>query len=222
MKHTAFISAAAFLTLAASDVLAQSFVPEGDKIVFQILRDGNPFGTHRVDFARDGDQTIIDIHIEMRVGLGPISFFKYDHHNTETWQGDQPLSLKSETDDDGTDYRVDADWGEQSLVVTVNGERYEADPSIYPTSYWNPVYLEAKTDKLLNTQKGHIEDITITELGETEKEVAGELRKAMHYKIDASVPIEVWYDKETRQWIGLDFTVRGSELSYKRLTPIVE
>ena len=125
--------------------------------------------------------------------------------------------MKSKTNDDGKAYAVDASWG-KGVEVEANGERFEAPESLYTTSYWNPVTL--KSDKLLNTQKGEVEDVRIQYVGQERFQTASETIDADHYKISASLPLEVWYDAKTKQWVGLKFAVRGSEIEYKRLTPV--
>ena len=196
---------------------AQAVIPDTQEIVFDIYRNGSLFGEHRVAFDREGERTFVDIDINMKYALGPVTLFRYEHQNKEVWSGDEILSMDSQTNDDGTAYNVDAQWGKE-LDVEVNGEAYEAPPSIYSTSYWNPVAL--KSGQLLNSQKGQIEDVNVTYVGQDTIQTENESVKADHYKIDASVPLEVWYDTETKQWVGLKFSVRGSEIEYKRKTPV--
>ncbi len=218
MKHIVLHTFVLMLSLTSS---ALAVVPDNNKIVFQILRNGDAFGMHKIEFEKDeSGELTANIDINMEFALGPITLFNYDHTNKEVWQGDQMISMNSQTDDDGTDYNVDANWGNDSVSITVNGERYEAEKSLYTTSYWNPVTI--KSNKLLNTQKGKIEDISVTKLPTEELIVAGEKRTAQPFDIQASVPIKIYYDVETSQWIGLEFKVRGSEMVYKRLTPVKE
>ncbi len=203
-------------------VPAQAVVPDSNEIVFEILRNGKPFGMHSVKFEQDGDKTRVLIDIEMKYKLGPITAFNYEHSNEEVWKGDQILSMTSKTDDDGDDYAVDATWGDKVEVdVTKNAEEeaYEAPKDIYTTSYWNIKSLKA--DKLLNTQKGEIEDVSLTKIGREEYSTSQETVEADHYKVEASLPLDLWYDAKTQQWIGLKFSARGSDFEYRRLTPIV-
>ncbi len=195
---------------------AQAVVPQQGELVFDIYRNGKPFGTHTLVFDENGTGTEVQIDINMQYKLGPITLFRYDHSNIEIWDGDRIVSMKSETDDDGKQYDIDAEWGEQ-LSVDANGETFTAAP-MYTTSYWNPIALEG--DKLLNTQKGEVEDITVDYKGVEKFDVLGTTVQAKHYSVDASVPIEIWYDEETNQWVGLKFNIRGSDFEYRRMTPI--
>ena len=198
-------------------VPAHAVVPDSGEIVFQILRNGSDFGKHSVVFDEREQETRVQIDINMKYALGPVAFFRYEHSNEEVWKGDRIVSLSSQTYDDGDDYSVQASWG-NVLSVDTNGKRYEAPKGLLTTSYWNPATL--KSDQLLNTQKGQVEDIEVTYLGRKNFETAVEALKADHYKVQSKVPIEVWYDSKTKQWVGLKFSVRGSDIEYKRLTPI--
>lgn len=213
------LSATTFLLILSPS--ANAVVPDSNKIIFQILRNGNAFGTHKVVFDKNAqDQMVVSIDINMDFSIGPVTLFNYDHVNEEVWEGDQIVSLNSQTDDDGDDYNVNATWDDEKVRVTVNKDMFEAQRDVYSTSYWNPVTVQS--DKLLNTQKGTIENITVKELPIEEIVVAGETRRAQPYEIEANVPIKIWYDVKTRQWVGLEFKVRGSQLSYKRLNPVQE
>ena len=194
---------------------AHAVIPQQGELLFDIYRNGKPFGTHRLVFDQDGDKTRVQIDINMEYALGPVTLFRYDHSNMEVWKGDNILSLVSETDDDGTDYKVEAAWGRQ-MEVSVNGDNYAAEP-MYTTSYWNPVAL--KDDQLLNTQKGKIEPVTVQFLGVEEFQTPSQTLKAKHYSVEASVPLELWYEEKTGQWLGLKFNARGSDFEYRRVTP---
>ena len=196
---------------------AQAVIPEQQILEFEILRDGQPFGSHKLSFSEQQNLTRVLIDIEMRYTLGPFTVFRYEHSNEELWKGDRLVSLTSQTNDDGDQYAVNATWGDV-LKVDANGERFEAPSDIYTTSYWNPVML--RQDQLLNTQKGEIEDVEVRFVGQEEFVTEQDVLKADHYKVNASLPLDVWYDSATKQWVGLKFTVRGSEIEYRRLTPI--
>lgn len=198
---------------------AHAVIPQDGLITFQILRNGDPFGMHTLNFSKDGKNTVVDIDIAMKAGVGPITLFRYEHTNREVWHGDNPVSLASTTHDDGDDYIVKAEWTPLTMTVTVNNKPFEAPAPLLPTSYWNPVFLQTQND-LLNTQKGRIEPIKVQKIGVEEIEVGGEIRKADHYKIKATLNLDIWYDQKTRQWVGLKFKVRGSDLEYRRLDPI--
>lgn len=193
-------------------------IPSDQKIVFQILRDGEPFGMHTITFDREGENIVADINIEMDFSLGPLTLFEYSHNNQEVWKGDTPIKIQSVTDDDGDLYNVSARWSDVAAQVETQDTRFEAPKNSYPTSYWNPVYLKAET--LVNTQKGQLEDIDVKSLGAEDITVGGDVIEVNRYNVDSTVPIQTLHDTRTGQWVGLEFEVRGSQISYKRLNPV--
>lgn len=210
-----------FLMLCPMPVWASPLPPSG-KIVFEVLRGGQSFGTHRIDVSEDeSGRRVAEIDIRLSAGLGPVTLFRYEHRNREVWDGDTLLSLESRTNDDGTDYFVQAERQEDGYYgIKHQDAAYDAPAPLFPTSYWNPAYLEV--DRLLNTQKGHIEDIVITDKGTEMIETAFGKIAARRYDIAASVPITVWYAEDSGQWAGLAFTARGQDITYRRLTPFDE
>jgi len=208
------------ILLIAGPAMAADPIPADKEIRFKILRDGGDFGTHNLKFSQNGDgNTIVDIAINMSAGLGPFTFFEYEHKNQEVWDGDQILSLNSKTNDNGEAYFVKADWLEDAVKVNYQDGRYEAPAdTTYSTSYWHPVMLKA--GQLVNSQKGRLEEISVEAKGTETVNIKGQRRTAYKYVIQANVPITIWYDQKTGQWIGLDFEIRGNRLTYQRLNPI--
>lgn len=203
---------------------ARAQMPDDDKITFRILRDGQPFGMHKLAFSENQQgQTVVDITIDMSFSIGPVTLFRYHHENQEIWDGDKIISMTSETNDDGKLYDVSAIWDKDKLSVdakkvkkgTETNDDYDAAPDIYTTSYWNSVTL--KGTQILNTQKGKIEDISVTDKGIEDIETASGMIPARRYDIEARVPITIWYDTANNKWAGLKFNVRNSEITYKRL-----
>lgn len=194
-------------------------IPEQGVLEFEILRNGSPFGRHYLEFEQDGDRVKVDISIDMKASLAFFTFFEYKHRNTEIKRGNQLVSIDAFTNDDGKEWFVKARLEGDTIVVERTRDNYEAPKTIGVATYWDKTMLEH--DKLLNTQKGMLQDVSITKLDIEQVDVAGESIPAQRFKI--SIPerdIHVWYHTETDQWVGLRFNIRGSELDYRRLTPI--
>lgn len=213
-----FVLLTAFI-LQPSPAPAYTGIPEQGVLEFEILRNGSPFGRHYLEFEEDGDRVKVDISIDMKASLAFLTFFEYKHRNTEIKRGGQLVSIDAFTNDDGKEWFVEARLEGDSIVVERTRDNYEAPKTIGVATYWDKTMLEH--DKLLNTQKGMVQEISVTKLDVEQVEVAGEYILAQRFKI--SIPerdIHVWYHTETDQWVGLRFNIRGSELDYRRLTPI--
>lgn len=210
-----------FTVIWPSSVFAMSAIPEGDKLKFQILRDGQPFGYHIIHFEASEDTVKADIEINMKVGLAFVTLFRYEHENTEVWKNGQLHSITAKTNDDGKKFHVNAQKKDEKIHISGSGGDYVADSDITASTYWNKDML--KSDKILNTQKGQLKDVEVRHLGVDEVEVGGEVVPANHYVVKLPKrDIHAWYHTETDQWVDLKFDIRGSQIDYKRLTPIVK
>lgn len=222
--NKSLIKISLFLLTALALNAAHAAIPQSKKIEFEILRDGRSFGTHTLNFSKDDQgNTIVDIDISMKYAIGPVTLFRYEHNNREVWRGNQLIKMDATTNDNGSKYAVTAFQGPNGIfdIRAQNDDKteaYEIAHKIYPTTYWNKIAL--KSPALLNTQYGNFEPITKTIAPHKTFDIAGKKIKAVGYDIDASVPIRVWYDTKTHEWVGLSFEARGSAIEYKRLTPV--
>ena len=199
--------------------LAIDGVPEQKELKFQILRDGEPFGTHHIKFETEGDLIRADISISMSLSLAFVKLFRYEHENTEIWRDDQLVSIDAETNDNGKKSEVEAEQADGKIRINGTAGSYEAPTDIAASTYWSPQLI--MQDKVLNSQKGTLKDIEIAKKEVEQVKVAGDYIPARRYQI--TLPervINVWYHTKTGQWVDLKFEIRGSELDYYRLTPL--
>ncbi|MEP0709045.1 MAG: DUF6134 family protein [Parvibaculum sp.] len=194
---------------------AEAAVPEtspGPDLSFRVERGGDPIGTHRISFTREGDELHVAIDIELAVSFGPITVFRYEHRNRETWRGGKLVALETETNDDGKRYTVSATASDKGLEVTssANGT-FMAPAGIIPTSYWNPATL-AQT-QLLDTQKGRIIDVDIEETGAREARADGRTIPVREYRMTGDLKLRLWYSPDM-EWLNVIFTARGEEVDY--------
>ena len=75
-------------------------------------------------------------------------------------------------------------------------------------AYWNPAFLTE--NKLLNSQTGEYEDVTITRVGEESIQVNDETLAAVKYLIDLKAgPITLWYGARDFRWLALESVAAG-------------
>src|SRR5262245_58322171 len=70
---------------------------DGQKLEFDVFRDGSKFGRHVVIFHKAGDKLTVDSDIDLKVALGPVTLFHYVHDVTETYSAGNLLSVASKT-----------------------------------------------------------------------------------------------------------------------------
>jgi len=175
---------------------------------FLIKREGKVIGYHAVDVREADGAFIVETEIEMRVKLGPIPLFKYDHDSQEVWRDGQVVSIDSKTNHDGDKTYVSA--RRQNGLLMIDGSEYQgpAPSDAAPSSYWDKSLVTAGA--LINTQTGEIIEIEVEPLGVTR---APHNREAEHYRVTGTVNLDIWYDGQ--QWVGSQFTIDGEELVYE-------
>tara|TARA_R110002020_G_scaffold309301_1_gene525057 strand:+ start:196621 stop:197316 length:696 start_codon:yes stop_codon:yes gene_type:complete len=189
----------------------------GDRIAFDVLRKGKPFGTHTVSFEVDPDGTLkATTDVRLKAGLGPITVFHYELDATETWKDGMLVGLKGAVDDDGKDGTVTA--AREGDVLEVKGTEYtgEAPLGILPSSHWNFAQTGAK--ELLSTEDGELIKVKVIDKGMDTVSVAGKPVEARHYLMDSAIDVDLWYDDQGR-WVKLAFVARDQQIEYVLTQP---
>src|SRR3546814_12468527 len=89
-------------------------------------------------FSRRGDDSVVEVAIDIAVDVLGITVFRFTHRAEEVWRGGQLWSLVSDTDDDGNRWRVQAERRNGMLRGSVNGAGSEAHGPIPTDSLWHP------------------------------------------------------------------------------------
>ena len=84
-------------------------------------------------------------------------------------------------------------------------------------AYWNPEFLKAR--KLLNSQTGDYEKVTIVKEGEESLLVDGQNIHSIRYSVSgAAAPITLWYAAVDNRWLALESVLKGGRiLRYKQV-----
>lgn len=207
--------------LALISIPSYAGIPQSNEIVFDILRNGKPFGSHVLTFDKSGDEVQVNVDIEMKYKLGPLTLFKYEHDNTEIWKDGLLQRVETKTNDDGKDLWLKASYDDGNINITSSSGEYTGTKDLMTTSYWTMDMMSQ--DEILNTQYGRIHNVEIEDLGVVEKEIAGQRFKAHKFNfidLDDDREAIFYYEVNTKQWVGLELSIRGSNLEYVRQTPL--
>jgi len=216
------IAAAVVAVLSAG--LSVAAIPSDGEIAFKVLRKDADIGSHRLSFRREGDDLHVEIAIDLEVGIGPITLYEYTHRNREVWRDGRLLRLDSRTNDDGKEHEVTVRRVADGLRVEASGlEPYVAPADTIPTSYWHPETITRS--RLLNTQNGEMEQVSIEAAGDEWIEVKEKRLEARKYEVSGDLKLRLWYDRTDEgvgQLLKLAFSARGAEVRYQRLQPAGE
>ena len=182
------------------------------KLAFDIMRGDNTIGRHVLTFQQVDDETHVDIEVSIQVKIGFLTVFRYSHTNREVWRGGRPLSVTTDTDDNGTPFEVRAEKRDDGFYVQTLAEESLLTPAIIPTSYWNSAIL--KNLRWFDTQRGILLEIGLEE-GDIERVslANGESIEARRYDVTGDLNQTLWYTPQG-EWVKLVFAARGADIEY--------
>jgi hypothetical protein len=204
-----------WITVCALMALA-SFASRGEaaprELAFEVWREGSPIGRHSLAFQTEGDRLQVDIAIDLAVGLGPITLYRYRHRSQEAWQGGKLVALSTETNDDGAKFAVRAKALPEGLLV---GNQI-LPANLIPTSYWHVAAMTRS--QLLDSQDGSVRLVSVAKIGRETADIAGAAQPVDRYRISGDLEMELLY-LPNGEWAGLEFMAKGSKITYRRSTP---
>ena len=190
---------------------------------FKVLLDNREIGTHHFTVSESNGQQTIQTDASFDVKVLFINLYRYRHQSTEVWQDNCLRSIDSVTDANGKPFLVEGNLvaGQAKanyFQVNTASTETELPPCVMTFAYWNPIFLDE--EKLLNSQTGIYEDVTITRIGEESLQLDGEAVAAVKYLIDLKVgPITLWYSANNFRWLALESVAAGGRiLRYEPLT----
>ena len=116
-RYRTAIFALLLLGLAPFAGAATFGVPEGGVLNFDIVRNGQPIGTHIYRFDEQNGRTEVRIKTDIDFRLLFIPVYRFEHESVEVWQGDRLTSLESDTNENGTPVKLRVYREEDSLMV---------------------------------------------------------------------------------------------------------
>jgi hypothetical protein len=213
-RRPLLLGAAAIATVTRG-ALAMPPPPPGDRLAFRVMRHGSAIGTHVLHFNPVDGGLDIDIAVDIAIGLGPITLFRYRLRGKEQWRGGEVVHVDAVTDDDGTPEDMRADRDSRGLWVQGSkAPRYLAPPNALPATHWNMAELDGPW---INPQDGKLFHPQVQHLGTDQVKLAdGRTTAASDFKLTGDVHLELWYSA-LREWTALLFTAKdGSEVRYER------
>ena len=220
LRTLALASVAALSLTSLSD--ATDFVPADDDVIaFDVIRDGRQLGTHIIRFERDGDALRVVSDVDLRVGLGPVTVFRYEHDATEYWQNGELLRFESRTLKDGERLQVSAERSGDQLDI--DGMNYDAVPlsvqlpaALSVSSHWRGYSTDATA--IFNTETGEAMDVVFTDLGTETLTINGRSITAQRLRMAGTLTVDLWYGPDG-EWIKCEFEARGETVVYIRTDP---
>jgi len=189
------------------------------RIEFDIYRNNDLVGYHKVNVKKKGDNTkeiITDILIEVKI-LG-IKVHTYKSYGVETYKNEKLIEFKSKTqdgsDNDYCNIKKISD-GKYSFDGMTENKKYiyELTEKFYPALWWNHEsllnnnYVLGQGCRNLKTQ--------ITFLKKETKKINEKNEVVNFYNIKGdNLDINIGYTEKDLKWVDMKFTLKG-EWEYK-------
>jgi hypothetical protein len=185
----------------------------GDKLPgkqwqFDVALDGKPIGIHTFDLQQEGAKQVLITKASFDVKFLFVTAFRYRHQNTEIWNDGCLSSIDASTDSNGKQLDVRGVLGDESFDLLGPEGSTTLPRCVQTFAYWNPAILESQ--KLLNSQSGAYEDVTVTLEGREQLAVADDVVDAIRYRLSAQAgDITIWYSSADNTWLGLEAPAKG-------------
>ena len=189
------------------------------RIEFDIYRNNDLVGYHKVNVKKKGDNTkeiITDILIEVKI-LG-IKVHTYKSYGVETYKNEELIEFKSKTqdgsDNDYCNIKKISD-GKYSFDGMTENKKYiyELTEKFYPALWWNHEsllnnnYVLGQGCRNLKTK--------ITFLNKETKKINDKNEVVNFYNIKGdNLDINIGYTEKDLKWVDMKFTLKG-DLEYK-------
>ena len=186
----------------------------GEKISFDVFREGEKVGRHYVVFSRTSPQDLsVTARFELKITFLTIPVYQFLYRSSAVWRDGRLEKLVARIDDDGEKSTVSAlTEGQQLGVSGPKGQQQWRGP-LYPTNHWNAGVVSQK--RVLNTLNGEISRVDIAAQGVERIRAQGRWILATRYQYSGDIDTTVWYDDDGR-WVKMRFPAKnGSIIDYE-------
>ena len=176
---------------------------------FKVLLNGKPIGFHNFNLTQDGARQTLTTEASFDVKFLFINAFRYRHDNVEVWSDGCLESIYANTDNNGDFFSVRGERYDEVMRVTGTTGPQLLDRCVQTFAYWNPSILSSS--KLLNSQTGEVEEVSVTLESADVINVNGEDVEAVRYVLSAkSGAITLWYSNDdSKRWLALEAPAKG-------------
>lgn len=177
---------------------------------FDILRDGDPIGTHLTRVIRTGDRLQVETDVNIVVRVLGIAAYRYELRSHEVWEGGRLISLDGETNDDGD--RDVARVRRTDAGLVSEGSWTGALPDrVATTTYWTRAFFDRPI--WLSTQSGMPLEVSPTRIGAREVPTPNGPVQAEAWRSEGDLPVTMFYGPNG-EWLGNAFDAGGKPVQF--------
>ncbi|NNJ98116.1 MAG: hypothetical protein HKP12_13260 [Gammaproteobacteria bacterium] len=180
---------------------------------FTVWLDETPIGYHQVSIEKENDKKTVHTQADFDVRLLFIPVYSYEHETRERWENNCLVDIASTTNDNGDEYFIDSTQHQNQLAIQTKNGRTALQGCVRSFAYWDIELLNS--ERLLNTQTGEYQPVSVTDMGTGLLPVEEDRIEARHFRLVVEgMTIDLWYTDEMR-WLALQsVTESGAVLRY--------
>lgn len=202
-----------FAFLSSNALAINSVKLYGDKILFDVYREGSRVGEHSVHFEQNASELDVVTSFELAIDILFFRAYTFSYQSRSQWREGELASIAVKVDDNGDVFQFDAvRKGAIMQARNPDGDTILPAP-VFPTNHWNALVL--REHQVLNTLTGKLNQVKIVEHGKEPVSTEAGKIVATRYAYTGDLDTEVWYDKQGR-WVKMRFTGEdGSTIEYR-------
>ncbi len=180
---------------------------ESGKAEYVIKRNGDPIGTLKIDFLRDGDRLVATSDYSLKIKLMAIVLYRYDKRMVETYENGRLIAYEADIDDNGTISQVRVSRSDDALSIVHPKGTLTAPLGLYPSTYWSPATINQT--QLIDSSDGVLMTVKSVEAATEALPIDGRTVNAKRYTMTGDAERTLWYESETGAWLKME--LKGSD-----------
>jgi hypothetical protein len=182
----------------------------GKEMRFDVRRNGEPVGQHRVTFSRtENGQIRVVARLDLTVRFFGVPVYLYEYRSDARWIGGRLFRLNAEQNDDGAVSTVRVVLQGKLLVIEGPKGSSRGKPGLYPTNHWNAAVLNER--QVIDTLEGRVANVTIRDAGREQVRAEGRVIETTKYVYNGDIETTTWYDDD-RRWVKMRFVAKGGSV----------
>ncbi len=186
----------------------------GKSLEFDIQRNGETVGSHRVTFSKTDDGFRVESKSSIEVPFLWFTAYEFNYRSIAEWTRDNLQTLSIDADDDGEIFTMSVDRHDGTYrIQSSTQENVDYSGFLFPTNHWHPGVLDQQ--QVLNTLTGVLNEVTIRKIESQPVQTERGYVYATRYDYSGDLEVSVWYDSRNR-WVRMSFEGRdGSSIVYE-------
>jgi hypothetical protein len=186
------------------------------RIEFDIYRNNKLIGKHVFSFTKSEEKLLVNSEINFKIKKLGVVLYKYHVSGTEVYENGKLVKFNSKTKQNGKEKYVNIISKNDENIIDGSSYKGKAPTDYLIGTWWNHSII--KSPAQISAVSGRIIKQKVTFIGEEVINYNGKNHKTLHFNFssvdkklgkDKKLNTDVWYDKETLNWVKASFKKKG-------------